>query len=161
MAISFGVNLIRNDKLYIYANSAFAFAWGVNFILIDAYAAATMDFLILARTISAIWFEKSSKLCFCFICVFIVGGFISYIDVKDIFPVMATILATYLFFFTSGHQLRSGIGFSNMLWVIHNVLAGSISGTVHKVIQMFLSFWVGYSMRKKELSEKAGVANSL
>ncbi|GEA12923.1 YgjV family protein [Alteromonas sp. KUL49] len=105
---------------------------GVHFYLLEATTAALMCGLSLLRTLTTIY-TSSLKVMFIFLLLTLVAGALSYSSVKDLLVVSAGIIGVYSLFRLSGIPMRVGIMMGASLWLLNNILVGSIGGVLLEV----------------------------
>lgn len=104
----------------------------LHFIMLGAYGGAAASFVTALRTYLSLH-QKARKLAPFFYGFFMISGFFAFQEFKDILPILAGLIATYGMFHLSGARLRFMLCGSTSLWLMHNILAGSIGPTLMEV----------------------------
>ncbi len=78
-------------------------------------------------------------------------GFVVVKAAWNVIPLIATAVATISMFRLQGLQLRYGMLCATLLWLINNILTGSISGTIMEILIAIISCITIYRLRRELL----------
>lgn len=118
-------------RIFIAAN----IFWLLHFIFISNIAAVGATVIAIVRLILSLKYKKSKKVLLWVVLVSISFGIISF-DGKiiSVLPLLATIVATYWFFFLEKLQLRILLFATSVMWLVYHLGTGSISGIINEII---------------------------
>jgi hypothetical protein len=116
----------RTDDQQLRAGQAVqSFILALHFYLLGAGSAAAIA--LLAGIRNSISLYKSIKnIAVVFLIIYIFVGFYTYEYLIDVLPVLSALLGTTAIFYLSGIPMRLLMMFSTSLWIIHNVVVGSV-----------------------------------
>jgi len=118
-------------KIFIVAN----IFWLIHFIFIYNLAAVGATVIAVVRLILSLRYRKSRKVLIWVVVASIAFGIVSFDGrVISILPLLATIIATYGFFFLEKLNLRILLFFVSIMWLIYHLGTGSISGIANEII---------------------------
>lgn len=130
---------IKSDKktktILIFSSLFFT----AHFFLLGALTAAIICAINAIRNVTSIFYHGSKAMFFIFMTVYILSGYFTYQNFIDVLPLTAAILTCAGMFLLSGVNFRVLIVIAALLWIVHNVVVGSIGGTINSVILFFVS----------------------
>lgn len=142
IVVSYGAMLLADDKKHIVGTAIGAVIDGFHWLFLSANTGAAIAFLIAIRMMVAHETKKdtakSKMAVFIFSIIFSVLTAISYEDLFSLLPLLAAIMATYAYFFTSGAPLRWWLIAANLPWVFYSIHIVSIPGAMAAVLAMTL-----------------------
>ena len=144
----------KDDRHFTKMTTALALLWAINFLIIGAFTASAMAFLVVVRNLASLKRRGCLYTSAFFVVITVVVGFLTYSDIKDVFPILAAILGTVAYFHLSGIKMRMTFAGASSFWVIHNVIAGSISSTISESIGGCLHLITSYRLRSKKVVDK-------
>ncbi len=109
-------------------NASESVAYAIHFFLLGNPAASASSLIAFVRSTLAIKVRSPVLAVFLIVLTLGVGGFVAR-SWTDWIPVIASCIATYAVFLMTGIQLRLAFLVCTLLWLVNNVLSGSIGGT--------------------------------
>ncbi len=127
----------------------------LHFVLLGAYTGAAAVFVTSTRNVLSIygWAKKFAPLFYLAVIGF---GWYTHDDLVDIFPVLAGICGTTTVFYLSGIKMRLGFIAGSSLWVVHNVMVGSIGPTLMESMMIGAS---AYRIYRMNIEHKRALGN--
>lgn len=119
----------RNERGFKYQLSCYSTIMSCHFFMMGANAAAMSVLLSAVRTIASIWW-RNLWIMVIFISLTLIFATMKIQHPIEVLPVAGTIASTWAMFRTHGLKMRSIMWCSTACWVIHNVWAGSIGGSL-------------------------------
>lgn len=119
----------RDDRLFvllIFANVAFA----VQFALFESWVAAGISALIVLRIALVRRFPRNLRLMAGMLLATLAVAALTWSGPQDIPALTAGLLGTWGMFMLSGIPMRLTLAVAALCWVVSNLLAGSIGGTL-------------------------------
>lgn len=119
----------RDDRLFlllIFANVAFA----AQFALFESWVAAGISALIVLRIALVRRFPRNLRLMTAMLLATLAVAALTWSGPQDIPALAAGLLGTWGMFMLSGIPMRLTLAVAALCWVISNLLAGSIGGTL-------------------------------
>ncbi len=119
----------RDDKLFVlllFANVAFA----AQFALFESWVAAGISALIVLRIALVRRFPRHRRLMIMMLLATLAVALLTWSGPRDIPALAAGLLGTWGMFMLSGIAMRAALALAALCWVISNLLAGSIGGTL-------------------------------
>ncbi len=121
--------LQKQDSKYRYYMVGFCLLMGVHFILMGAMTGAISAAINGVRTYLSMKYN-SRKMAVLFVALQL-GLALPYVEHWfEYLPVIGSAVGTWALFTTYGLRLRSMILFNSCCWVTHNILIGSIGGSI-------------------------------
>lgn len=102
-----------------------AYTLCLHFLLMGAYTGAAAAFITGTRNGLSV-FAWAKKLAPVFYAAILAFGWLTYQAPVDSLPVLAGLMGTTAFFFLSGISMRLCLVCASSLWLIHNIVIGSI-----------------------------------
>jgi len=119
----------------------------LHFFLLGSMISAISALLSAFRTATAI--RTSSKWAAAiFVVLCIVNGALFANDVYDLLPVIATIIGTISLFLLKGMTMRVGFLIGSVLWLVNNILIGSIGGMMLESTLAIVNLITIYRLRE-------------
>ena len=116
----------RKDDQQLRAGQAVqSFILALHFYLLDANSAAAIALLAGVRN-SISLYKNIQNVAVVFLLIYIFVGFYTYEQLIDVLPVLSALLGTTAIFYLSGIRMRILMMLSTSLWIIHNVVVGSV-----------------------------------
>ena len=141
-----------DTKLKIYITLMFI-AHGAHFYLLGAQVAALLCIISVLRTVLSIFYH-SVYLALVFIAITLLTGYLSYESYFDIIVIIASVIGIYSFICLQGIKLRIFILIGSTLWLINNILVGSIGGTLMELFVISTNLLTMYRIQS-DIKEKA------
>lgn len=119
----------RDERLFVlllFANIAFA----AQFALFQSWVAAGISALIVLRIALVRRFPRSRTLMVAMLIATLVVAALTWSGPRDVPALTAGLLGTYGMFMLRGVAMRASLAVAAFCWIISNLLAGSIGGTV-------------------------------
>lgn len=132
-------------KLYMAAECA---AYVVHFTLLGNPAAVASSLVSVTRSVASIY-TKSLWIALLFIAINIGLGFKLATVWWNWMPLIASCVGTLALFLLKGIQMRMVMLVGTSLWIVNNVLSGSIGGTALEVVIAITNIYTIYKMRVK------------
>ncbi|SDJ99816.1 YgjV family protein [Billgrantia gudaonensis] len=123
----------RDDRLFVlllFANVAFA----TQFALFESWVAAGISALIVLRIALARRFHANRRLMYLMLTATVAIAVLMWSGPRDIPALAAGLLGTYGMFMLRGIAMRLVLAAAAFCWIISNVLAGSIGGTLAETL---------------------------
>lgn len=140
--------LQKNDirfKLYMAAECV---AYVVHFTLLGNPAAGASSLVSMTRSLVSIY-SKSLWIALIFVAINIGLGFKLATVWWNWIPLIASCVGTLALFLLEGIQMRMVMLLGTALWIVNNVLSGSIGGTALEVVIAITNSYTIYKMRVK------------
>jgi len=140
--------LQKNDirfKLYMAAECV---AYVVHFSLLGNPAAGASSLVSMTRSLVSIY-SKSLWIALIFVAINIGLGFKLATVWWNWIPLIASCVGTLALFLLEGIQMRMVMLLGTSLWIVNNVLSGSIGGTALEVVIAITNTYTIYKMRVK------------
>lgn len=112
--------------LLISANVAFA----LQFVFFGSWTAAVLTMLVIVRIILARRYMGSKAVMVGVLLASGVAAFFTWQSWVDFLPIAAMVLGTFAMFLLRGIPMRAFLGLAATLWMLNNLLIGSIGGTL-------------------------------
>ena len=138
---------VKTKTVLIFSSLFFA----THFYLLGAFTAMAICLVNSMRNVSSIFFYKSKVMFVLFITLYGAGGIFTYHGAHDLLPLLAAIITCVGMFFLTGIRFRMLVVIATLLWVVHNVYAGSIGGTINSIILFFISSSVVFKLHKESI----------
>ena len=132
-------------KLYMAAECV---AYLVHFTLLGNPAAGASSLVSMTRSVVSIY-AKSLWIALIFIAINLGLGFKLATVWWNWLPLIASCVGTLALFLLEGIQMRMLMLVGTSLWIVNNVLSGSIGGTALEVVIAFTNTYTIYKMRVK------------
>ncbi|MGM0785695.1 MAG: YgjV family protein [Pseudomonadota bacterium] len=123
----------RDDRLFVlllFANVAFA----TQFALFESWVAAGISALIVLRIALARRFHANRRLMYLMLTATLAITVLMWAGPRDIPALAAGLLGTYGMFMLRGIAMRLVLAAAAFCWIVSNVLAGSIGGTLAETL---------------------------
>ncbi|WP_163578039.1 YgjV family protein [Halomonas faecis] len=123
----------RDDRLFVlllFANVAFA----TQFALFESWVAAGISALIVLRIALARRFHANRRLMVLMLTATVVIAVLMWSGPRDIPALAAGLLGTYGMFMLRGIAMRLVLAAAAFCWIVSNMLAGSIGGTLAETL---------------------------
>ncbi|MDR0807238.1 MAG: YgjV family protein [Enterobacteriaceae bacterium] len=143
----------RNERGFKYQLSLYSTIMSCHFLMMGANAAAISVLLSAIRTVASIWW-RNVWIMVIFIVLTLGLGIIKVQHPIEILPVLGTTASTWAMFRTHGLKMRSIMWCSTACWVIHNIWAGSIGGSL---IESSFLVMNGINIIRFRLMQKRGI----
>jgi len=135
---------LKNDKIVIYIFTIVSFIWTALFVSIGSYTAGALVFVTGVRMAMCRRYFGNYWLTTFFVLVYIGLSVITYETIKDIFPVIGSILGTISFMHFRKIEMRLVLIVASLAWAIHNYMAGFISATLYESVAMGINAFTIY-----------------
>jgi len=119
----------KDDKKFRYQMMGYCFVMSVHFLMLGSASTAIGSAINGARIFASI--KSQSKVVMSVFIILLVTLTLPNVDKwYELPPIIGSVLATWALFSAKGVQLRLLILFNSVCWLLHNVLAGSIGGSI-------------------------------
>lgn len=150
----------KDDLRFRYQMSAFCFVMALHFILLGATAAAIGTAINGVRSYVSI--KSQSKYVMVAFIILLIGLTLPNVDRwYELPPIIGSVLATWALFSVKGAQLRTLILCNSLCWLLHNVLAGSLGGSLVEATFVVTNSLTIYRLVKAQASEKKVCAGAM
>ncbi|MFA3792023.1 YgjV family protein [Aliiglaciecola sp. SL4] len=122
-----------------------------HFYLLDASVPAFLCILSMVRSIVAI-FTRSNSIALVFMIITLIIGLSSYQSYLDFLVILANMIGVYSLFCLKGVSLRLGIIAGASLWLVNNVLIGSIGGTLIEIFVISTNLITIYRIKRSKFA---------
>ena len=139
---------VKTKIVLIFSYLVFA----LHFFMLGAFTACAISIVSIMRNSSSIFFHQSKIIFSIFVTFYISSAFFTYGAPVDILPLLAALVTCFGMFLLRGIRFRILVVVATVLWTIHNVMVGSIGGTINTVILFFIAsvtVWRLYKDGKK------------
>jgi len=137
MFILFYAFSLTDDKKVVRILLISNFFWIAHFYFLDNTAALFATLIAMVRLWLSLKF-KGSLWAMIFVTVAcIISGIFSYTDPISILPIIATIAASYWFFFLEKTELRLLLILTSSMWFVYHLETGSMSWVINEIIVSF------------------------
>ena len=139
---------VKTKIVLIFSYLVFA----LHFFMLGAFTACAISIVSVMRNSSSIFFHQSKIVFSVFVAFYISSAFFTYGTPVDILPLLAALVTCFGMFLLGGIRFRILVVVATVLWTIHNVMVGSIGGTINTVVLFFISsvtVWRLYKDDKK------------
>ena len=147
IAFALGVTafLQKDDKKLRLIMMAQALTLCVHFILLGRHTGAASVFVTGVRNGVSVfgWAQKIAPVFFVAVLFF---GWLTYDSPVDIFPILAGVIGTTAFFYLSGIRMRLTLVLSSSMWLIHNIIVGSIGPAFMEAFMMGAGIYRAYML---------------
>jgi len=137
MFIIFYAFTIKDDTKLIKVLTLSNVFWIIHFYLLGNIWALIATLVAVIRLFLSLKYKKnlSALLFVSFLSVFL--WYFSYEGYISLFPIIATILASYAFFYLEKAALRVFLIIVSTMWLYYHIQTGSISGVINEIIVQF------------------------
>ncbi len=125
---------VKTKTVLIFSSVIFV----IHFFLLGAFTASAVCAVNAMRNASSIFWHKSRSVFLVFVMLYICGAYLTYDRLVDILPTMAAIITCLGMFLLGGIKFRVLVIVATVLWIVHNVVVGSIGGTINAVVLFFI-----------------------
>ncbi len=151
LAFIIGVSafLSKDDRQLKFLIATACFIVATHFLLIGAYVGAGAAALGGTRSFISI-FQSAKPYAPVFFLAYIPLGYFCIYDWIDILPIIAGLIGTYSMFYLKAIPMRYGLFMTSSLWLIHNVLQGSIGPALLEIFYLGANARTIYGIKKAE-----------
>lgn len=137
MFIIFYAFTIKDDTKLIKVLSISNIFWILHFFLLGNVWALIATCVAMIRLYLSLKYKRSlvALLFVAFLSIFL--GYFSYEWYLSLFPIIATILASYAFFYLEKAGLRIFLLAVSAMWLYYHINTGSVSGVINEVVVLF------------------------
>lgn len=154
--IAWGMGLVaasqKSDARLKSIYAAMCIVMAVHFSMLGAYVGAITVIITAIRNVVSIK-TKWPSLAFVFVAAYIIVGVYKYQTPIDVFATLASILSTFSLFYLSGIRMRAALVVTFSLWLVHNIVVGSIGGIMLEIGNLTLVIWRSWRMHQENLSQ--------
>ena len=147
IAFALGITafLQKDDKKLRLVMMAQALTLCVHFIMLGRHTGAAAVFITGVRNGVSVfgWAKKVAPLFFISVLGF---GWYTYDSPVDTLPILAGIIGTTAFFYLSGIRMRLTLVMASSMWLIHNILVGSIGPALMEGFMMCAGVYRAYML---------------
>lgn len=149
MAVSIIVARETDDKKLIALSFVVISLWACHFYLMGVMAAVTVNVIAAIRCLVTLkW--TGWKIGVGFSIALAVAGFFVYTTPISLFPIVASIVATLGTTIFTGIKMRASLMMCSSMWLTHNIIRGSIGGTIIEVINLCMFGYAIWKLYKKD-----------
>lgn len=134
--LGFGVSITamlqKNDRRMKLLLALMASILALHFWLLGAVTAAWMVTIGASRFALSLH-PKAKKFTLPYLLAYALLGTITYSEWVDLLPIASGIIATYSVFYLSAIRMRAFLLTGSCLWLIHNIVQGSIGGVLMEI----------------------------
>jgi len=144
---------IKNDKRTKLVLIMSSLLFSVHFYMLGAFSGCAIMCVNAMRNACSVFWYKSKKVFLIFAFLYISSGYITYNSSIDLLPLMSALITCIGMFLLGGIRFRAIVIIPVIMWIIHNIVVGSIGGTIQAIILFFISLitvWRLYQDRKLE-----------
>lgn len=149
----------KKDKklflLFSFSNALFS----LHQFLLGNLSAAASKIIVGTRMLLNIRF-KGAVIAFPFATIAVVSGYYTYQTPVSVLPVIAVVLATFVAAYSGGIKLRICFIVCCSLWLIHNIVRGSIGGSIEETTNIILYASTIWRMKKDQKKEPENSGSS-
>ena len=139
---------VKTKTVLIFSSVIFV----IHFFLLGAFTASAVCAVNTMRNASSIFFHKSKAVFIVFAMLYIASGYFTYDTFIGVLPSIGALLTCAGMFLLGGIPFRVLVVVSTVLWLIHNIMVGSIGGTINFIILLLIglvTIWRLYKDDKK------------
>lgn len=136
LLLGYGVKHDKKTKIILVFSSVI---FATHFLLLGAFTAAAVTTVNALRNASSVFLYKSKITFFIFAMMYIGSGYWTYTSFIDLLPLLASLFTCVGMFFLEGLKFRILIVFATIPWIVHNIVVGSIGGTINSTILFFIT----------------------
>lgn len=152
MALSIVVALQTNDKMLIALSFVTISLWATHFYLLGIIPAVVCNAIGAVRCLVTLkW--TGWKVGIPFAIAIAIAGYFTYEAPISLLPIVASIVATMGTTLLEGVKMRLSLVVCSSCWLTHNILQGSIGGTIIEVINLCFFSYTIWRMWKKNLTK--------
>jgi hypothetical protein len=129
--IAFSQKKDRNVMISLCVTNVF---WVIHFFLMWLYTGMLMATIGIIRLYLSLRFNRNLKIFFGISILTVIVAFVTYQDSSSLFPMTASILASYAFFFLQGVRLRMVLLLASSFWLSYNFVHFSIWWMINESI---------------------------
>lgn len=126
------------------------FFWWVHYFLLGIMTWVAIIIIWYIRLILSTHYKKSKKSFIFIICITLLSWLYTYTGIISLLPVMASLIATYAFFFLEQIRLRISFIWVSFLWLVHNISIGAIAGILNEIMVQVVLIFTVYRMAHPE-----------
>lgn len=144
----YAVKQDRKTKTILIASSVI---FAAHFFLLGAFTASAICAVNSVRNFLSVFLYQSKITFSIFTIFYAVGAYFTYNTPIDILPSLAAFLTCIGMFFLGGIRFRILVVIATVMWIVHNIVVGSIGGTINSVILFFITLgtvWRLYQDKK-------------
>ncbi|MDD3793685.1 MAG: YgjV family protein [Candidatus Gracilibacteria bacterium] len=120
--------LYCKNKRFIFFTMIASIFWGFHFLALGLLSAAYINIVDVLKNALALKYEKNKYMTLGFISIYVIISYFTYEGIISLIPLATAILSTILVFYVRGVYLNIGFLFVIVLWMIYNLIGGSIGG---------------------------------
>ena len=122
--------------------------FAIHFFMLGAVTACAITVVNALRNVSSIFWYKSQKIFFVFAGLYIISFYFTYNSPIDILPFLASFITCIGMFLLGGIRFRIIVVIAVVMWIVHNIVVGSIGATIESIILFFISSITVYRLYK-------------
>lgn len=126
------------------------FFWGIHYFLLGIMTWVAIIMIWYIRLILSTKYKKSKRSFVFIICITLLSWLYTYTGIISLLPVLASLIATYAFFFLEKIRLRISFIWVSSLWLIHNISIGAIAGILNEIMVQIVLIFTIYRMAHPE-----------
>lgn len=150
MGITLAAYLQKEDTFVKKFMMVSVFFWGVHYFLLWIMTGVAIIIIWYIRLILSTKYKKSRRSFVFIICITLLSWLYTYSWIISLLPVIASILATYAFFFLEQIRLRISFIWVSLLWLIHNLSIWAIAGILNEIMVQVVLIFTVYRMAHPE-----------
>lgn len=135
MIVGFGVLLSKSDKVNLIGTGIGETIDSAHWFMLNANLAGWISLLIASRVfVAANLKTKKVPIAIVYSITFMGCAWLTWQDIYSWFPLISTLAATFIYFYSDQIKMRIGLIFCNVPWMIYSVHVKSIAGFVAAVV---------------------------
>lgn len=147
LAVGATVFLQKSDRKLKYRLASYTAIISVHFFMLGAYPAAISAALNGTRTIVSIYYRKVYMMYF-FMGLTLLLAVPKITHWMEVLPILGTFMSTYAFFKLTEFKMRYFMCGSSLMWMIFNIWAGSIGGSLIEGLFVVMNVVTTYRFHK-------------
>ncbi len=151
LLIGYGIKHDKKTKIVLVVSSLI---FSAHFFMLGAFTACAVNIVNAMRNASSIFLYKSKLAFIVFTVLYGVGAYVTYGSPVDILPTFASFITCIGMFFLGGIRFRVLVVIAVVMWIVHNVVVGSIGGTIQACILFFVGSVTVYRLMRDKKSQQ-------
>jgi len=124
----------KDDRKNVLIVSIAIIFWAFHFLLLWVFTAFVACLIWIVRMYLSLRFHKNKKVFIVVIIFVLFLGSITYQNLVSILPIIASITASFSYFFLEKVRMRLVLLSGSFLWLIHNIFVFSVPGIMNEIL---------------------------
>ena len=122
------------------------FFWGIYYILLWMMSGLIVIIIWYIRMLLSIKYNKNKYILIFVLVITIFAWYYTYTDMVSLLPIIASLYATYAFFYLERLRLRASLVWISFIWLIYHIKMGAIAGILNEIMVQIVLMITIYRM---------------